>query len=192
MAEEHNDQRRQLLSECTLSAEEEARWKADKRFACESAIAAVAGAVADVQLNHGSSLHFGSRRLIAMSTPGHTAGCMSYVLDDCSRVFTGDALLIRGCGRTDFQEGNSNTLYESVHSQLFTLPSSVTVCPAHNYSGLDVSSIGEERRLNPRLAAEAPAGPIDRSRFYTIMDELKLPRPKKIDIALPANLKCGV
>jgi sulfur dioxygenase len=117
---------------------------------------------------------------------------MSFLLDDCSRVFTGDALLIRGCGRTDFQEGNSNTLYDSVVGQLFSLPDSTEVCCAHNYDGLTSSSVGEERAWNPRLAVQGPAGPKTKSEFWTIMDNLKLPYPKKIDISLPANIKCGL
>ena len=148
--EEHNTKRRAALSEGEITTEEEVRWKADKREPCQSAIAAVANAMSDVKLNMGSSVSFGEFRLIAMNTPGHTAGCMSYLLNDCSRVFTGDTLLIRGCGRTDFQEGSSNTLYDSVNSQLFTLPNSTVVWPAHNYAGLTASTIGDERSLNNR------------------------------------------
>ena len=190
--EEHNTKRRAALSEGEITTEEEVRWKADKREPCQSAIAAVANAMSDFKLNIGSSFSFGEFRLIAMNTPGHTAGCMSYLLNDCSRVFTGDTLLIRGCGRTDFQEGSSNTLYDSVNSQLFTLPNSTVVWPAHNYAGLTASTIGDERSLNNRLAVEAPKGPISKTEFYQIMEDLKLPFPRKLDISLPANLNCGV
>jgi len=191
--EAHNKANREKLASSTsMSDAEVAAIKADKRSPCLSALAAAGNAVADVQLVHGQSIAFGNRMIIGLSTPGHTAGCMSYVLDDASRVFTGDALLIRGCGRTDFQEGSSRTLYDSVHEQLFTLPSSTEVCCAHNYDGHSSSTIGEERSLNPRLACSAPAGPKSRSEFQDLMENLKLPYPKKIDMSLPANLKCGL
>ena len=190
--DEHNAKRRAVMNDGGSPPEEETKWRDDKRRAPQSALAAVSGAVADIQLDMGSHLSLGGRRLIAVSTPGHTAGCMCYVTDDCQRVFTGDTLLIRGCGRTDFQEGSSNALFESVHRELFTLPSDTEVWPAHNYAGLTCSTIKEERALNPRLACEAPAGPIERNRFYEIMENMKLPYPRKIDIALPANMQCGV
>lgn len=191
--EEHNKTNREkLASATTLSDAEISAIKADKRAPCQSALALAGNAAADVQLIHGSSLSFGEHKIIGISTPGHTAGCMSYVLDDASRVFTGDALLIRGCGRTDFQGGSSKELYESVQEQLFTLPDSTLVCCAHNYDGHSMSCIGEERRYNPRLACQAPAGPKTRSEFMEIMENLKLPYPKKIDASLPANLKCGL
>ncbi len=99
----------------------------------ESAICKTSKAKAEILLTPGSRLEFGSRWIKALPTPGHTSGCMSYVLDDGSMVFTGDALLIRGCGRTDFQEGSSETLYDSIHSQLFCLPYGTIVFPAHDY-----------------------------------------------------------
>jgi sulfur dioxygenase len=117
------------------------------------------------------------------ATPGHTAGCVSYVFDD--KVFTGDALLIRGCGRTDFQEGSSETLYHAVHSQIFTLPDDTVVYPAHDYKGHRSSTVGEEKRLNPRLSKSKPE-------FVDIMNKLELSYPKKIDEALPANMVCGI
>ncbi len=151
----------------------------------KSGIAAVAGASADVQLKEFDWLTFGSRHVYCLSTPGHTAGCMSFVLDDKSMVFTGDALLIRGCGRTDFQGGSAETLYKAVHTKLFTLPRSTIVYPAHDYKGNTSSSIGEERDLNPRLTK-------DLAGFIDIMNNLGLAPPKKIDTSLPANFKCGV
>ena len=120
------------------------------------------------------------------ATPGHTNGCLSYVLDDQSRVFTGDCLLIRGCGRTDFQQGDTASLYRSVHLQLFTLPGSCLVYPAHDYNGMGVSSIDEERRFNPRLGGE-----VGEADFAGFMQHLGLPHPKKMDLAVPANLRCG-
>ncbi|HEX4924948.1 MAG TPA: MBL fold metallo-hydrolase, partial [Bdellovibrionales bacterium] len=120
----------------------------------------------------------------ALATPGHTDSCMSFY---CSgRVFTGDALLIRGTGRTDFQQGSSDRLYESITKKLFALPPDTQVYPAHDYRGNTSSTIDEEMRHNPRLAGKT------REQFVKIMSELKLDQPKKIHEALPANLGCGV
>ncbi len=99
----------------------------------KSALSKFSKGKADILLTPGSRLEFGSRWIEALPTPGHTAGCMSYLLDDGSMVFTGDALLVRGCGRTDFQEGSSETLYDSIHNQLFCLPHETIVFPAHDY-----------------------------------------------------------
>ena len=106
--------------------------------------------------------------------------------DDESFVMTGDALLINGCGRTDFQGGSAETLYEAVHSQLFSLPESCTVYPAHDYNGRTESSIGFEKANNPRLG-----GGKSQAEFVEIMANLKLDYPRKIDVAVPANLRCG-
>ncbi|XP_072356774.1 persulfide dioxygenase ETHE1, mitochondrial-like [Scyliorhinus torazame] len=100
-------------------------------------------------------------------------------------AFTGDALLIRGCGRTDFQLGSSNTLYLSVHSKIFTLPDDCLLYPAHDYTGQTVTTVEEEKRLNPRLSKSL-------KEFVEIMSNLNLPYPKQIDHALPANLVCGL
>ncbi|XP_065430097.1 persulfide dioxygenase ETHE1, mitochondrial isoform X2 [Chrysemys picta bellii] len=123
--------------------------------------------------------------LEARSTPGHTDGCLTYVLSDRTMAFTGDALLIRGCGRTDFQQGSPETLYRSVHEKIFTLPGDCLIYPAHDYTGQTVSTVEEERTLNPRLTQSCEA-------FVQLMNNLNLPQPKKIDIAVPANLKCGI
>lgn len=154
---------------------------------CRSAISRLAGAQADVLIDDCMPLAFGSRSLFALATPGHTNGCKSFVLfeRDCTLVFTGDALLIRGCGRTDFQQGSAENLYNSVHNKLFTLPSTTAVYPAHNYEGLSHSTIGEEMRLNPRLTKS-------KAEFVDIMANLNLPPPAKLDEAVPANLVCGV
>ena len=141
---------------------------------------------ADRLLLAGDSVAFGSHHLQARATPGHTDGCMSYVLDDLSMAFTGDALLIRGCGRTDFQQGSPARLFASVHEQLFTLPHDCLIYPGHDYRGLTVSSVAEERRFNPRLGGDA--NPSD---FAGYMRHLGLAHPKLIDIAVPANLRCG-
>jgi sulfur dioxygenase len=151
-----------------------------------SAIASVSKATADIQLDMNDALCFGNRKLYCVNTPGHTGGCMTYILDDFSAAFTGDALLINGCGRTDFQEGSSDNLYNSVWTQIFTLPDSTTVYPAHDYKGNMSSSVGIERTTNPRLGGDNTV-----ETFRSIMGNLNLPHPKKIDASLPANMKCG-
>jgi sulfur dioxygenase len=118
------------------------------------------------------------------STPGHTDGCVSFVLPGCA-VFTGDALLVRGCGRTDFQAGDAGKLYDAVHREIFSLPDSTAVFPAHDYKGNTMSTVGEEKRLNPRLTQSREA-------FIALMGGLNLPYPKRIDVAVPANMICGV
>uniref|UniRef100_A0A8D0BEX9 Persulfide dioxygenase ETHE1, mitochondrial n=1 Tax=Salvator merianae TaxID=96440 RepID=A0A8D0BEX9_SALMN len=152
---------------------------------CRSVISKDSGAVADVFLEEGDVLKFGTFTLEARATPGHTDGCLTYVLNDSIMAFTGDALLIRGCGRTDFQQGSPETLYKSVHEKIFTLPGHCLIYPAHDYTGQTVSSVEEERTLNPRLTLPKEA-------FVELMNNLNLPKPKKIDFAVPANLKCGV
>ncbi|MCE9657590.1 MAG: MBL fold metallo-hydrolase [Burkholderiales bacterium] len=127
----------------------------------------------------------GELALRPMHTPGHTAGHFAFALDD--RVFTGDALLIDGCGRTDFQEGDAGTLYDSVTGKLFALPDECLVYPGHDYQDRQVSSIGQEKRRNPRLGVGKT-----REEFERIMAGLKLPYPKFIDWAVPGNRRCGV
>uniref|UniRef100_I2CRD5 persulfide dioxygenase n=1 Tax=Nannochloropsis gaditana (strain CCMP526) TaxID=1093141 RepID=I2CRD5_NANGC len=150
----------------------------------KSVIARAAGAKADVLLEEGQKISFGRYHLEVRATPGHTDGCVSYVMDDRSMVFTGDALLVRGCGRTDFQQGSAHSLFKSVHSRLFTLPGDCLVYPAHDYKGRMSSSIREEKQHNPRLTKSE-------EEFVSIMKNLNLPYPKKIDDALPKNLVCG-
>ncbi|HEY1092372.1 MAG TPA: rhodanese-like domain-containing protein, partial [Burkholderiaceae bacterium] len=120
------------------------------------------------------------------ATPGHTNGCLSYVLDDQSMAFTGDSLLIRGCGRTDFQQGSAVQLFHSVREQILSLPPSCLLYPAHDYRGLTVTSVAEEARFNPRLGGDA-----NEADFAGYMNHLGLPHPKLMDIAVPANLRCG-
>jgi len=141
---------------------------------------------ADRELSDGELLCFGRHRLEVRATPGHTDGCTSYVLDEGRMVFTGDALLIRGCGRTDFQQGSAHALFHSVHERLFSLPDDCLVYPAHDYGGSCCSSIGEERRYNPRLGANVGEGD-----FVGYMANLHLAHPKQIDVAVPANRLCG-
>ena len=152
----------------------------------KSGIAAAAGAKADLFFKPNEVIKLGSHSIKVLATPGHTAGCVSYYTEsNGGMVFTGDAVLIRGCGRTDFQGGSAETLYESVHSQIFTLPAETAVYPAHDYKGQTRSSVEEEKRLNPRLTKT-------KEEFVVIMANLNLPYPKKIDASLPANLVCGI
>lgn len=137
----------------------------------------------DVLVNDGDTLRIGSHRLRVIFTPGHTDSCTSFLIDD--KVFTGDALLIRGCGRTDFQQGDPGKLYDSITGKIFTLPDHFVIYPGHDYNGFTSSTVGEEKTLNPRLAGKS------RAQFVALMNGLKIPYPRKIDVALPANLKCG-
>ena len=121
-----------------------------------------------------------------LETPGHTEGCISLVLDDKFMVFTGDTLLIRGCGRTDFQQGSANKLYQSIHDKLFTLPDECIVYPAHDYTGRSASTIGEEKIYNPRIGGKA-----NENDFVGFMENMQLPHPRKLEIAVPANIKGG-
>ena len=164
-----------------------AAWLHRQRSGSQILLAEATGAQgADRPLRHGDTVAFGRRRLHCRATPGHTAGCMSYVLDDESMAFSGDALLIRGCGRTDFQHGNAATLFASVHQQLLSLPAHCLLYPGHDYRGLTVSSVAEERNYNPRLGGDANV-----TDFTGYMNHLGLPHPKLIDVAVPANLRCG-
>ncbi|HEX7326990.1 MAG TPA: MBL fold metallo-hydrolase [Casimicrobiaceae bacterium] len=162
-------------------------WLLKKRLGSAIVISAASGAQgADRYVAHGDRIAFGERSLEVRATPGHTSGCITLVLDDESAAFTGDCLLIRGSGRTDFQQGDPRALYRSVRSQILTLPSACLLYPAHDYRGLTVTSVAEERTFNPRLGGEAAEGD-----FVGYMKHLGLPHPKLIDIAVPANLACG-
>jgi sulfur dioxygenase len=140
----------------------------------------------DQPLRHGDRVPFGSRHLEVRATPGHTSGCLSFVLDDHRMAFTGDSLLIRGCGRTDFQQGSPARLYRSVQGQILSLPDDCLLYPAHDYRGVTVTSVNEEKRFNPRLG-----GDVNEADFAGYMNHLGLPHPKLMDIAVPANLRCG-
>ena len=139
----------------------------------------------DIDIVEGTPFQVGSLVFQPLHTPGHTDGHFAYVLGD--RVFSGDALLIDGCGRTDFQNGDAQTLYESVTQKLFTLPDDCLVYPAHDYQGRRLSSIAQEKQRNPRLGSGKTL-----DAFVQIMAELKLPYPKFIDHAVPGNRQCGV
>lgn len=153
----------------------------------QSVISKASGASADIHIHHGDRIVFGNRYIEARATPGHTEGCLSFVADDQSFVLTGDALLIMGCGRTDFQGGSAENLYDSVHTQIFSLPDDTIVYPAHDYKERTQSSIGEEKEKNPRLG-----GGKTKAEYVEIMDNLNLAHPKHIGRAVPANMRCGV
>ncbi len=147
---------------------------------------------AAVQLTDGQRLPFGSQQLHCLYTPGHTAGSMSYFWETpgphgpARHVFTGDTLLINGCGRTDFQSGSAEALYRSLTQVLFALPEDTTVWPGHDYQGRTHSSIGQEKRGNARVAGQT------REQFVNTMNQLNLPKPQRIDEAVPANLTSGL
>jgi glyoxylase-like metal-dependent hydrolase (beta-lactamase superfamily II) len=160
---------------------------AKRRLGSKIALSKDSGAEGgDRYLSDGDTVAFGRRSLEARATPGHTNGCMTYVLDDCSMAFTGDALLIRGCGRTDFQQGSARQLFRSVRDKVFSLPDSCLLYPGHDYRGLTASSVGEEKKHNPRLAESIGEGD-----FVGYMTNLGLAHPKLMAIAVPANLRCG-
>lgn len=162
-------------------------WMLKRQFGCQIAVAKSSGAKgADRGLSHGDRIDFGGRHLVVRATPGHTDGCLTYVLDDEKMAFTGDCLLIRGTGRTDFQQGDPHRMYQSVHMQIFSLPQDCLLYPAHDYRGLTVTSVREERHFNPRLGGE-----ISEEDFAGSMKNLNLPHPRQIDVAVPANLVCG-
>lgn len=164
-----------------------AAWLLQQETGCRIASARVIDAAhVDLPLDDGQKFGVDGVSLRALATPGHTNGCMSYVLADQSMVFTGDTLLIRGCGRSDFQQGSARKLYESITTRLFSLPDACLVYPAHDYNGRTVSSIGEEKAFNARVGGGA-----NETDFVEYMNAMKLPHPKKIDEAVPANLRSG-
>lgn len=137
----------------------------------------------DRQLIGGDTIKFGAETIGVIATPGHTPGGLTFQWRD--RLFTGDALLIGGCGRTDFQGGSAGQLYSSITGNVFTLPDETLVYPGHDYRGRRVSSVGEEKSLNPRFAGQT------REQFIELMAGLNLPKPKLIDVAVPANKRAG-
>ena len=150
---------------------------------------------AAVQLKDGDTLRFGGEQIRALHTPGHTAGSMCYLWQpaqghrratDAGHIFTGDTLLINGCGRTDFQSGNSADLYRSITTVLFKLPGQTHVWPGHDYNGKTRSTIEAERTSNARIAGKSLA------QFVALMDSLNLPKPKRLDEAVPANQTSGI
>ena len=160
-----------------------------KRFGAKTLVAANSGAgCADVKAVDGDRISFGGHEVEVMATPGHTDGCLTFVVREGDRVlaFTGDAIFVRGCGRTDFQQGDSRTLYRSVHGKIYELPEHTYLYPGHDYRGHQVTTVGEEKAHNPRLNLQ-----VSEDEFVGIMDGLNLADPKRMDVAVPANLACG-
>ncbi len=156
-----------------------------ERLAIKTGVSELCGTTtADIQLNDGDVLTIGDKTINVIATPGHTAGSVSFLYND--RIFTGDTLLINGCGRTDFQGGSAEMLFESITNKIFTLADDTLVYPGHDYNGRCVSSVVQEKSINPRLAGKT------KEEFIVMMNSLDLPMPKLIDIAVPANRKCGL
>lgn len=135
-------------------------------------------------VSDGDVINFGCCELKVIHTPGHTQDSYCFLVDD--KLFTGDTLFIRGTGRTDFQQGCARSQYKSITNKLFTLADATWVYPGHDYKGMNVSTIAEEKRFNPRLQVE------NVDAYAAMMNGLNLPRPKLIDVAVPANLVCGL
>jgi sulfur dioxygenase len=162
-------------------------WLLKRRTGSRIMLSAASGASgADRYLMQDDVVAFGGRRLMVRASPGHTNSCLTYVLDDRSMAFTGDCLMIRGSGRTDFQQGDPAAMYRSIREQIFTLHEDCLLYPAHDYRGLTVTSVGEEKRFNPRIGGEIGIGD-----FTGYMNNLRLAHPKLLDVAVPANLRCG-
>jgi glyoxylase-like metal-dependent hydrolase (beta-lactamase superfamily II)/rhodanese-related sulfurtransferase len=165
-------------------------WLMKQELGSKIGLAGVYGAKnVDLPLRHGDLVRFGRHSLEIRATPGHTEGCLSFVTQDENgkkMVFTGDALLVRGAGRTDFQQGDPARLFRSIREQLFSLPDDCAVFPAHDYDGRTSSTIGEERRHNPRIGGGARE-----EDFVGYMRNLGLPHPKQLAVAVPANLRAG-
>jgi sulfur dioxygenase len=141
---------------------------------------------ADLPLDHGDRVAFGGRHLDVRATTGHTDGCLTLVLDDQGMAFTGDALLIRGTGRCDFQHGSAQALFRSIMREIFSLPDNCLLFPGHDYRGRTMTSVAEEKAFNPRVGGAA-----DERDFVALMENLNLPHPKQIDVAVPANQRSG-
>lgn len=162
-------------------------WLMKQALGSEIAVSKHGGADGvDVAVDEGDTISFGDSTLMVRATPGHTNSCVSYVLADESMAFTGDCLMIRGAGRTDFQQGDPAALFRSIRNTIFKLPDECLLYPGHDYRGRTVTTVAEEREHNPRVGGTADEGD-----FVGYMTNLGLPHPKKMDIAVPANLRCG-
>lgn len=155
-----------------------------KTGALTAVSSACGAATADLQLKDGDEIKFAQESIKAIATPGHTPGSISFLWRD--RLFTGDSLLINGCGRTDFQGGNASVMFNSIVNKLFTLPDDTIVYPGHDYNGRRISCIAQEKASNARLAGKSL------NEFVQIMNNLNLPKPRLIDVAVPANRMCGI
>jgi sulfur dioxygenase len=163
-------------------------WLMKNAVGSKIGVAGVYGATnVDLPLADDDVVRLGDQlRLRVRAVPGHTAGCLAFVVSDKSAVFTGDALLVRGAGRTDFQGGSAQRLYRSIKEQLFSLPDTCVVYPGHDYDGRTSSTVGEEKVHNPRIGGGARE-----EDFVGYMSNLGLPHPKLLDIAVPANMRAG-
>lgn len=151
---------------------------------CKTVISAASGAKADILVRHGDIIKFGGHNLEVRATPGHTNGCVTYVCHAEGVAFTGDTLLIRGCGRTDFKEGNPETLYDSIFNQIFSLPNNFRLYPGHDYRGRTVTTVMEEKRYNPRLNRS-------RQEFIQLMKTLNLAYTNQMEHELPSSFQDG-
>jgi glyoxylase-like metal-dependent hydrolase (beta-lactamase superfamily II)/rhodanese-related sulfurtransferase len=164
-----------------------AAWRLHRTLGSRMVVSRRSGAEgADLYVDDGDAVSVGTVSLRVCATPGHTDGCVTYVTADRRMAFTGDALLIRGAGRTDFQQGDARALYRSITRCIFTLPDDCLLYPGHDYSGRTVTTVAEEKCWNPRVGGEASEGD-----FVGYMQNLGLPHPRQIDHAVPANLACG-
>ncbi len=162
-------------------------WLLHEATGCAIGLSASVGAENVTRpLKHGDRVLFGGRHVEVRATPGHTDGCLTFVLDDHTMAFTGDALLVRGCGRCDFQQGNAHTLWASITGQILSLPDSCLLYPGHDYTGRGVTSVAEEKAYNARLGGAAT----ERD-FVGHMEAMKLPHPHRIAEALPGNMRSG-
>lgn len=162
-------------------------WLMKRALGSSIGLSATYGATnVDRALADGDCIRFGTETLEVRATPGHTDGCLSFVTADQRMLFSGDALLVRGAGRTDFQSGDATRLFHSIRERLFTLPDGCAVYPAHDYEGRTVSSVLEERLYNPRIGGGARE-----EDFVGYMRNLALPHPKALAVAVPANLRSG-
>ena len=156
-----------------------------ERLNIQTGVSSLCGAAtANMQLNDGDVVRFGAQQIQVIATPGHTPGSISFLWNE--QIFTGDALLINSCGRTDFQGGDAGTLFDSISKRIFSLPDETLIYPAHDYNGKRVSNVAQEKATNKRIAGKT------RDEFIEIMANLNLPKPTLIDITVAANRRCGV
>jgi sulfur dioxygenase len=162
-------------------------WLMRRSLGAETVLSARYGVEdVDIPVDHGDVLAFGNCSLAVRATPGHTNGCLTFVTNGQDMAFTGDCLMIRGAGRTDFQAGDEHEMWRSIREQIFTLPDDCLIYPGHDYVGRTVSTVFEEKHFNPRIGGDARE-----EDFVGYMENLGLPHPRLIDIAVPANMKGG-
>lgn len=162
-----------------------ASGKLREMLAIQTGVSELCGAsTADIQLNDNDVLMLGSQEIKVIATPGHTIGSVSFLCNE--RLFTGDTLLVNGCGRTDFQGGSAAKLFDSITKRILTLPDETLIYPGHDYNGRRVSSVAQEKITNLRIVGKT------KEEFIELMNNLNLAKPKLIDVAVPANRMCGI